>query len=214
MSVKLGDTFSIPRNVPGGSPQGSILGNYLFCATTDNLTGDVDYEQAADISFESMDGTGDEQVEEDTNANETVPGAPGEPARVVTYNDLALDESISFFRVQQRYEFDSDDSNVNTTFTQHQIDQLLGEPAGWTVQNPDIFIYIDDANAVEKVRIPGSVANFSQNKQLTRIHAHQSEKLMNSVAVKAANIQMKVNEKKDAATLRLSQYNVRGRILY
>ena len=39
MSVKIGKTLSTPRNVPGGSPQGSILGNYLFCATTDCFTG-------------------------------------------------------------------------------------------------------------------------------------------------------------------------------
>ena len=34
MSVKIGSTRSVPRTVPGGSPQGSILGNFLFCITT------------------------------------------------------------------------------------------------------------------------------------------------------------------------------------
>ena len=38
MAVKIGDSFSMPRSVPGGSPQGSILGNFLFCSTTNGFT--------------------------------------------------------------------------------------------------------------------------------------------------------------------------------
>ena len=37
MSVRVGKTYSIPKLINGGSPQGSILGNYLFCLTTDGL---------------------------------------------------------------------------------------------------------------------------------------------------------------------------------
>ena len=39
MSVRIRDTMSHPRPVPGGSPQGSILGNFLFCVTTDQFAG-------------------------------------------------------------------------------------------------------------------------------------------------------------------------------
>ena len=37
MTVRIGDEYSSFRQVAGGSPQGSILGNYLFCMTTDRL---------------------------------------------------------------------------------------------------------------------------------------------------------------------------------
>ena len=37
MAVKMGREMSEPRLICGGSPQGSILGNYLFCITTDGL---------------------------------------------------------------------------------------------------------------------------------------------------------------------------------
>ena len=38
MQVKIGDIYSEPKSVPGGSPQGSILGNFLFCTCTDEFT--------------------------------------------------------------------------------------------------------------------------------------------------------------------------------
>ena len=37
MQVRVGTSFSDPREVPGGSPQGSILGNFLFCATSNEF---------------------------------------------------------------------------------------------------------------------------------------------------------------------------------
>ena len=37
MKVKIGNEYSTTRSVPGGSPQGSILGTFLFCITTDRL---------------------------------------------------------------------------------------------------------------------------------------------------------------------------------
>ena len=43
MSVKIGSTLSVPRDVNGGSPQGSILGTYLFNITTDRLTSGIEY---------------------------------------------------------------------------------------------------------------------------------------------------------------------------
>ena len=62
MSVRVGSEYSVPRLVPGGSPQGSILGNYLFCATTNNLTQNIDYTRPAEHSFHSMDSDGDSYV--------------------------------------------------------------------------------------------------------------------------------------------------------
>ena len=38
MSVRVEKSCSTPRTVPGGFPQGSILGNFLFCTTTNVFT--------------------------------------------------------------------------------------------------------------------------------------------------------------------------------
>ena len=37
MRVKVGEHYSNPRLVPGGAPQGSVLGSFLFCVATDAL---------------------------------------------------------------------------------------------------------------------------------------------------------------------------------
>ena len=78
------------------------------------------------------------------------------------------------------------------TFTQTQIDTELGVPAGWHAGNPDIYVYIDDANSVEKIRIPGSIVSISEDKQKVKVHAVKSEQLFNSVSINSANIKMRV----------------------
>ena len=45
MQVRIGNTLSTPQKINGGSPLGSILGNYLFCITTDQLEQGIDYSK-------------------------------------------------------------------------------------------------------------------------------------------------------------------------
>ena len=206
MSVRVGDSMSAAKAVPGGSPQGSILGNDLFCATTDGVTKDIEYTGPASTTFEELATDGDVTVPEEAERGEVLPVGQVLEANLsnntrtseeleTNYNDSALDESINFHRVQQRYEFDSD-SDADVTWTQHQIDRAIGIPPSWTDKCPGLFIYIDDANSVEKVRVPGSVVTISQNRQLTSVHAWKSEEVMNTVTVRAERIGMKVNQAK------------------
>ena len=217
MSVKLGNVKSVPKLAPGGSPQGSILGNYLFCSTTNHLTENAYQPRQQDVSFEEIDRDQDITYEdEENNAGEVGiigqrvgPYAPAENTQdhptSSTYNESALDESISFYRQQQRYEFDTTyESEDNISCNQSVIDRVIGVPLGWHDKSPDIFIYIDDANAVEKVRIPGSVVTISQNQQQTRIHAQKSEYIFNAVTTRVANIGMRVNAKKNSIALYFS----------
>ena len=59
-----------------------------------------------------------------------------------------------------------------------------------------MFIYIDDANGVEKVRIPGSITRITEKKQEVLIHAEKSEELFRTVSLRAADIRIKVNASK------------------
>ena len=81
MQVRIGSTLSDPRNINGGSPQGSILGNYLFCITTDRLEQGIDYRGAvkdrngnldASVSLEACDHH-DDQAESEEVADPTDP---------------------------------------------------------------------------------------------------------------------------------------------
>ena len=107
-----------------------------------------------------------------------------------------MDETITFFRQQQRYEFDSAESDCNESCNQSVIDRVLGVPIGWQDKNPDIFIYIDDANAIEKVRIPGSIVHITEAGQSAIVHAEKSEDLFRHVTIRANDIQMRVNARK------------------
>ena len=218
MSVKIGNARSDPRTVPGGSPQGSILGNYLFCSTTNGLTQNVEYKRDRIQSFESISEGEDFDGQEDHNhghvggernvdvgtevaaaSGGAGPGTSIEEVDVAVegtiYGDSMLDETIAIFGVKNRLEFDSDDS-INATFTQDEIDRKLGIPDGWETKNPDVFIYIDAANSVEKVRIPGSIVTISEHKRLCRVHAPMSEELFQTVSIRASEINMNVNADK------------------
>ena len=215
MSVKLGETFSRPRLVPGGSPQGSILGNYLFCATSDSLTQDVDYSRQTNESLSEMSETGNETFEGEAPVGLGGVGPDwNEPEdgqeRPEDVNGSA-DGSLLFHRRRLRHEFDSSSDDevggTNVTWTQTQIDAEFGVPADWNAADPSIFVYIDDANGVKKVRIQDSISNISQNKQLIKIHAEKSEELLNTVTIRAAQIGMKVNHKKpNCCVYRLTKY--------
>ena len=45
MSARIVSTLSAPKQVNGGSPQGSILGNLLFTVTTDKLADSIEYDR-------------------------------------------------------------------------------------------------------------------------------------------------------------------------
>ena len=144
MSVRLGETKSVPRPVPGGSPQGSILGNYLFCATTDQLTKNINYNTPENHSLGEM--SGDLTVADDVGPGTLGPVGDAweelsseEEQTEPLYNDSALDESIKFFRVQQRFEFDSDEE-IERSYTQSQIDAELGVPSNWQDKSPDLSL--------------------------------------------------------------------------
>ena len=67
MSVRVSDTWSVPKRVDGGCPQGSILGVFLFNSTIDNLeNGCTDLEQTAHPGARDLMDGGADAEEEDT----------------------------------------------------------------------------------------------------------------------------------------------------
>ena len=120
MSVRVGNQYSDPRPVQGGSPQGSILGNYLFCLTTDAL-GERD-EEAERIQTTSTPAKLKKNIARTTfRLPESV--HPSEVPEITGLDDdVDPDSPIAFFRVRDRQIFDSSDDDTYETLDQDGID--------------------------------------------------------------------------------------------
>ena len=204
MSIKVGSEFSQPRTVPGGSPQGSILGNFLFCATTDEFTTGTaaaeEYEGGANNHREEIsdeqgnqnrtpDMRGDEDsVEEDKDD----PHAQAEESFDSHANDT--DESFCFFRPRRPNRLE--DTETSIRYTQDELDAALGIPKNWERTPAQVLAYIDDLNVIEKVRHIDAVSIISNKKQKSLAHAPSSETFFKHVSLRASELNMRVNEEK------------------
>ena len=182
MSVKIHGVMSKPRTVPGGSPQGSILGNFLFCATTDRFANlDVvlisaiapgQAAQAAHLRKVPILYLG---FNPPVNAMST-PSSRGQFASFVPPRSLldlsgeyqSDEENFEFFRIRNRYEFDS--SSEEDIETEVNVpDTLCPDPL---VK----MVYIDDYNSIEKIRIAEAESHITVHKRKIHVLAQKSEK--------------------------------------
>ena len=169
MHVKVGNSYSHARTAPGGSPQGSILGNFLFCACTNEFTErkvkHLEHENAEVIHNLNTNYAPDNNSEA---SNEW------EPESSFT-SDFDLNESneLRFFRPNKMRLLD--DTVMSVRLSQSQIDAAVGVPEGWVRTDAEILAYIDDLNIVEKIRHCDAVSNISTNKQISHVHAPQSQ---------------------------------------
>ena len=188
MQVKIGDTYSAPRTVPGGSPQGSILGNFLFCATSDEFTtteiatNDTNHApQIQPVNGVEEAGGEDVEVDEDGDASSFD-------------SDHGEGPNFRFFRPNPRRI--TDELERSLRMPQAERDAILGIPENWISKPATVMAYIDDLNVIEKIRHSDAVANFSVHKQVTHAHAPQSESFFKQISVRAAELKMRVNEGK------------------
>ena len=202
MSVHVDDNTSRPMKVPGGSPQGSVLGGFLFCATTDYLgTRDSD----------------DDDMERDArNPNATVPFEDNgrtvdtDEETVASISPIGPPPGVRFSPDHSDYQSDDEDEPhvhfgrrvnwLDSTVLSHRdnqtaIDIEIGQ-GNWTREKPVVMAYIDDYNVVEKVRITDAICHFSQNRPEYFLHATQSEKMYDLVEKDAEEIGMIVNPTK------------------
>ena len=205
MSVKIGSAKSAPRAVPGGSPQGSILGNFLFCVTTNVFaelpSPEIDTEPptTSDISNSSCDYSQSDvsSVKSDTiEADATsTPSARGQfidfrpPTCLLDLsgNYQSEDGSFHFFRNRRRLSFDSSDE-------EHL--ERIQVPNSVCVEPISTFVYIDDFNTVEKIKIQDARSHITTNKREIVIKAAKSEAQFEKVRDLAESLNMRVNGKK------------------
>ena len=183
MSVKIGTEFSDPRTVPGGSPQGSILGNFLLCSTTNEFN----------------------EVKSVANSPARITIGQAGPITPVPSNDSSLPSDSSYdsdredgfnFRFFRKRNNPLDDTEVSVRMTQDEIDAALGVPERWVSVPAGTKAYIDDLNIVEKIRHSDTISHISQSKQSVSAYAPQSECIFSTISKRASELKMKVNEGK------------------
>ena len=200
MTVKVNGTRSEPRTVPGGSPQGTIFGNFLFCVASEGLLDEgtqrrVERELAAEDDFadNGMDVSYESQGE--TSITEPI-GTPRRNQDAITDDDSENEDSgPRFFRIQNRQVFDSSAEN-SFLLNQSEIDRIAPAPPGWVDSPAENKCYVDDFNIVEKIRVAKTPALYSQNKPKRSCRAEKSEELFCRVGENAREMQMRINQKK------------------
>ena len=198
MSVKIRSSFSNPRPVPGGSPQGSILGIFLFCATT-NCFANIDVEQNFALQQSSSDGSFSyEQISNTSPINQprftsSTPTARGQfanfrPPRCLQQLDVELlsdEDSFEFFKAKKRYSFDSfSDSNTDNSDGSYKY-QL---PPTVCQEPVKTLVYIDDYNSIERVRLSEAMSHITERKRKLKVIAQKSEKIFQGVQGMADNM--------------------------
>ena len=188
MTVKINNTYSNCRRICGGSPQGSLLGNFLFCLTTDC------FARLGDAEEESEDGV---DVPEG-RAVDTGGGCTRDSPVLVDSGGGTDDEDETVIRrPRRRMPWDTSDEEEECAVpTQYQLNSFFNLPTNWVDKKLFDCVYIDDYNTVEKILVKNSPLHISQNKQKILVHAPKTERRFARLSGKADEIGMIINKKK------------------
>ena len=195
MVVKVNKEKSVPRYVPGGSPQGSIMGNYLFCVVTTQFNECVPTREDLLQVTPPFDDNGTERSDSDEGEIDLSP-----ISRPI--HDIALDSeeeeyeirasNFIYFNPANRI----DDTVVSVQAGQNTINEEFGYPEGWTEHPATIKVYIDDLNSIEKINQMNAISLISANKRELKVHSPMIERLFENISERADEIKMRVNQDK------------------
>ena len=202
MSVKINSVFSQPRLVPGGAPQGSILGGFLFCATTDQfaqitlappvrLNESVDFSENGNNDVSLLSEDEEQLVLSSTPEHRLTPGALVSPRNMNDSSEPEEDlNSYDFFGVRRRVNL------LDSTLEEPDSFEEIIVPDSTCNDEVKTLVYIDDYNSIERVTLANAQRHITTNKQKICVHAKKSEQLFGAVGDLATNIGMRVNTAK------------------
>ena len=177
MLVRVGTIMSGPRSVNGGSPQGSILGFFLFNATIDDLE-----EGCPELKDTRLSRRPNVQAVPSTPRSSCAlpPGSPGESPIV----------ALGKKRKQTR---------LNCTKEMHQevpFEQNDRTEARWKAALADFLRFIDDGFSLSKINYENSIGFQACGVKYRIKHAIQSQNVFRHVVRRAEDIGMVVNSRK------------------
>lgn len=189
MRFKVRETLSTGRHLRGGAPQGTILGNFLFVVTTDEL-------EEGGLTTPRRESRGDVN----TNAAQIGPMTPARSSRTplmnpntistptmrgqfeafspeLTESDSDDDGSFAFFRTAGRRggRLDSTSFESDGSIDMNTIDEHHPRPAGWRPVDLATLKYVDDFIGIEKIHLGDGQLLYTQRKPEISIRARQSE---------------------------------------
>ena len=202
MSVRVRNARSIPRLVPGGSPQGSILGNFLFCATTDCFAKlESPYTELNQSWTESSSDSSSDNFTINTRSPGAVSSTPTARGQFATFKpptclaDLSgefVSDEEDDFRFIRRLPNPLDSSDESD----QQDSNRIKIPNCACPDPLTSLVYIDDYNTIVRLSLKGAQQHITTRRRELRLLAAKSELQFAAVQRLAANIGMQVNEKK------------------
>ena len=168
MRVKIGTHLSDPKQLNGGSPQGSILGSYLYCATTQHM--------GAELPPPPL-------------------GSPAQgeaPPQSLRTSDTDEDED-GFEVLNWAADISEGDSESEDEAVSPEAPQLSpGSPSN-DEGSIEGFKYIDDTTLVEVVPRGREIRHISSTRPTKRIPAKKTTRAMTAIKRRAEDIGMRVN---------------------
>ena len=200
MEFKVGNTLSSARHLKGGAPQGTLMGNFLFILTTDNIDADdpiiTDPMPVQRPIMSPLARPNPHRCQSPLRSG-VVPVDASTPVRGMIPD---LEDSFSYVNAHRqpynRLEDSIDQDAASLTLNGIEMDALNPPGSAWKKVDQTDLKYVDDIMAIEHLPITSGYNVFSTSRTKLFIHAYQSESFFNRVKSAAENIGMRVNDNK------------------
>ena len=182
MKIKLpgsATAFSTSRRTPGGAPQGTKCGNFLYCVA------------ARELKEEGTIGTEEPQ---------SALGLTELNRRIMAQEDTPPSSPLGGYDrdVRQRPKacwYDSSDTEDEWTSV-HRLASLHCPPPRWKNRPLKEVEFVDDMTAAEKVDITGGISTLSERKEKRKIWSRQGQSFFDKVKDNSIRCGMVVNDRK------------------
>lgn len=175
MVIRIGDVTSAPRAITRGSPQGSVMGCALYCATTQNL---CDPRPPAVLNTPRVgphNRVGPLEVSFDSPGPARIPAERGGRIRFFHGDDSSSSEDdIRFWEAEPSL-------------------APAGNALGRTTSGVGSFKYIDDTTFVHNVSLANATRHITTGTTVETIDLEELEKRFESLRMNAKEIGMMIN---------------------